>query len=811
MRDSRADGDANAAPGTGTQVSARASRRAHDIGGEGNRDTGTLRAVEEAEDEGEERHEGTAVDALEELRAAAPAWLDGELEPIELEWAFVAHALARCVASPLLAVGGAVSLLWAKEVLGGADDSTGGASVVAAVVPSGSNSTDYLGVLPTGFEQWGAGTARGMADENVGIYALALSAAVWCFETSAAGRAVRVGLAGVGSASEPAGGRARKGCSGACSLCLRRLRATLACFCCGPGLEVWTGLPLRALAYIVVAWFCFFSVPTILGGAALLLSAAAHTLSMRRNEAGIICVERPPVLPRKPAPKPKPKPPSGAPNRPAPPPEPTPARPQLAAPARGAARQPAHAAGDTPRLWRLVGRRRDTGEGEDDEGGEPTRLRAPSWLREWWQRQVCEHRVAALGVHGAHTALVLALFLSHSLCFRCGWWPESAETVAKLESNSTAAQQLERISRQGWARAGKGAGMVLYFDCAMLLLHPVFEFAALHTAAGRRIAIGFAPARAPVGVGEPISDAATRSNAAPFKRAVSAMLLRSVLLFAAVHVLCHAMGYAAQPHATVAVYRHAWRWGTGMLTALALAVGAAVCTDAVRLGAPFLHRAAVDYVPFFAFYTALAAHARYFWMWAALPMAVHLGWRTYRSRHRHRDQHKAPAGTDESLGGEGSPEGISGGADAGGGGLQRRVTFSERLVARSSLVRARSHANRSLAAPKTPRRATSLLPRRSTAYLCTQFGEDQKSVSVLHLVVLGFFWISGGIYGNEELLQAAPVPYIFALCAVAPMVYSLPMAFMCTELSSAMPVDGAGVIFVQEAFGDEWGGGTTRY
>ena len=78
-------------------------------------------------------------------------------------------------------------------------------------------------------------------------------------------------------------------------------------------------------------------------------------------------------------------------------------------------------------------------------------------------------------------------------------------------------------------------------------------------------------------------------------------------------------------------------------------------------------------------------------------------------------------------------------------------------------------------------------------------------MSVLGLVVLGFFWVSGGIYGNEELLQAAPVPYIFALCVVAPLVYSLPLAFMCTEMASAMPVDGASVVFVQEAFGDEWG------
>ena len=40
----------------------------------------------------------------------------------------------------------------------------------------------------------------------------------------------------------------------------------------------------------------------------------------------------------------------------------------------------------------------------------------------------------------------------------------------------------------------------------------------------------------------------------------------------------------------------------------------------------------------------------------------------------------------------------------------------------------------------------------------------------------------------------------------APAVYSLPLAFMCTEMASAMPVDGASVVFVNEAFGSTLGG-----
>ena len=80
-------------------------------------------------------------------------------------------------------------------------------------------------------------------------------------------------------------------------------------------------------------------------------------------------------------------------------------------------------------------------------------------------------------------------------------------------------------------------------------------------------------------------------------------------------------------------------------------------------------------------------------------------------------------------------------------------------------------------------------------------GDSEKKIGVLGMVVLGFFWVSSGIYGNEAMLMAAPPLYVFVLLAVVPFIYSLPIALIVAELSSAFPEDGGYVVWVQEACG----------
>lgn len=63
---------------------------------------------------------------------------------------------------------------------------------------------------------------------------------------------------------------------------------------------------------------------------------------------------------------------------------------------------------------------------------------------------------------------------------------------------------------------------------------------------------------------------------------------------------------------------------------------------------------------------------------------------------------------------------------------------------------------------------------------------SRARVSFLSLVVLGFFWVSGGIYGNEAVLRdAAPGPTFALMLFVAPVLVGLPLGLISIELATA--------------------------
>ena len=80
-------------------------------------------------------------------------------------------------------------------------------------------------------------------------------------------------------------------------------------------------------------------------------------------------------------------------------------------------------------------------------------------------------------------------------------------------------------------------------------------------------------------------------------------------------------------------------------------------------------------------------------------------------------------------------------------------------------------------------------------------GDGKKKIGVWGMVVVGFFWVHGGIYGNEAMLMAGPPLYVFIMLGIVPFVYSLPIALIVAELSTAFPEDGGYVVWVQEACG----------
>ena len=91
------------------------------------------------------------------------------------------------------------------------------------------------------------------------------------------------------------------------------------------------------------------------------------------------------------------------------------------------------------------------------------------------------------------------------------------------------------------------------------------------------------------------------------------------------------------------------------------------------------------------------------------------------------------------------------------------------------------------------------------ARACSGSDGKDKKIGVLGMVVVGFFWVHGGIYGNEAMLMAGPPLYVFILLGIVPFVYSLPIALIVAELSSAFPEDGGYVVWVQEACGKRIG------
>jgi amino acid transporter len=74
-------------------------------------------------------------------------------------------------------------------------------------------------------------------------------------------------------------------------------------------------------------------------------------------------------------------------------------------------------------------------------------------------------------------------------------------------------------------------------------------------------------------------------------------------------------------------------------------------------------------------------------------------------------------------------------------------------------------------------------------------------VGTAGLLALGFFWVSGGIFGNEALMQAAPPAHVFGSLVLASVFYALPISLMTGELAAALPYNGGMVAWVTEACG----------
>lgn len=82
----------------------------------------------------------------------------------------------------------------------------------------------------------------------------------------------------------------------------------------------------------------------------------------------------------------------------------------------------------------------------------------------------------------------------------------------------------------------------------------------------------------------------------------------------------------------------------------------------------------------------------------------------------------------------------------------------------------------------------------------------KRQIGVAEAVAIAFFWLSGGIFGNETMLAAASGPVVLAMLVIMAVFFSLPIALVSAELASTFPVDGGQCVYVQRACGEGMGG-----
>ena len=78
-------------------------------------------------------------------------------------------------------------------------------------------------------------------------------------------------------------------------------------------------------------------------------------------------------------------------------------------------------------------------------------------------------------------------------------------------------------------------------------------------------------------------------------------------------------------------------------------------------------------------------------------------------------------------------------------------------------------------------------------------------LGVFALVSIGFFWVSGGIYGNEPIAATAPPAIVLIAMVTACLCFALPLALMSAEMATALPQDGGMVVAIAHAFGRRLG------
>jgi amino acid transporter len=92
----------------------------------------------------------------------------------------------------------------------------------------------------------------------------------------------------------------------------------------------------------------------------------------------------------------------------------------------------------------------------------------------------------------------------------------------------------------------------------------------------------------------------------------------------------------------------------------------------------------------------------------------------------------------------------------------------------------------------------SLAGSRSSSSMTPQLGR-------LGLISVVFFTVCGGAYGLEPLVGSLNPGWAVALILLVPLLWCLPITWMVSELSSALPEEGGYYVWVRKGLGEYWG------
>ena len=83
-------------------------------------------------------------------------------------------------------------------------------------------------------------------------------------------------------------------------------------------------------------------------------------------------------------------------------------------------------------------------------------------------------------------------------------------------------------------------------------------------------------------------------------------------------------------------------------------------------------------------------------------------------------------------------------------------------------------------------------------------GRLRRELGLVPLAAVVFFNVSGGPYGIEDVVPSFGPGLALLLLVLTPLVWSLPVSLVMSELASAMPDEGGYVTWVRRAFGPFW-------